>query len=331
MQIRLGTRASALAQWQAQWVAEQLRRRDVEVEMVLISTSGDKRSEFPGPAPLSGEGIFTKEIQKALLDRRIDLAVHSLKDLPISAVQEDGKRALCLAAVPQRASPCDVLVSPSCPSLDALPPGASGGAGSPRRRAQLLHVRPDLRMKDIRGNVETRIDKLLRGDYDAIILAEAGLRRLGLDRHIAQVLPFDQFLPAPGQGALGLETRADDALAREIVAPLDHAPTHCCALAEREMLSSLGGGCSTPTAALGRIENRRLSLVGRVVGRDGNPRFDCAHELELPQTLTKTADGEEAAVLLGRLAAKTLLDQGAGQWIGLSSPRLPTTSQAANS
>lgn len=297
MPLRLGTRASALARWQAEWVAAQLRQRGIEVELTPIVTTGDRR--LGAIAAIGGEGVFTKELQIALLDGRIDLAVHSLKDLPTVAAP-----GLCLAAVPERAPAGDVLVSAQAASLDELPEGASIGTGSLRRRTQLLHFRRDLRMKDIRGNIDTRLRKLGEGDYDALVLAEAGLRRLGLDRSIAQVLPWEIVLPAPGQGAMALETRTDDEPTRRTAAQLDHPPTRAAVTAERTLLAALQGGCLAPVAALGRIEGDRLTLIGRVLSRDGARRIEAGDA---------AAVGE--AVALGRHVADALLAQGAGELI----------------
>ena len=241
--IRLGTRASLLARWQADWVASRLRELKIEVILVPIVTHGDQQS-VGSISTLGNQGVFTKEIQHALLSDQIDLAVHSLKDLPTDPV-----RGLCLAAVPERAPVGDVLVSKRFSSLETLPTGAIVGTGSLRRRAQLLRARPDLVMKDVRGNLDTRLEKLDRGDYDALILAEAGLRRLGLEGRITQVLPLWLALPAVGQGALGLETRSADAASLRIVEQLDHPPSHSAAVAERAMLATLEGGCLAPIAA----------------------------------------------------------------------------------
>ncbi len=244
-----------MARWQAEWVAAELRGRGIEIELTPIATAGDRRRE--AIATFGGEGVFTKEIEAALLDGRIDLAVHSLKDLPTAAAA-----GLCLAAVPERGPVGDVLVSARAASLDELPAGATVGTGSLRRRTQLLHFRRDLQIKDIRGNVDTRLRKLAEGGYDALVLAEAGLRRLGLDRHIAQVLPCEIVLPAPGQGAMAIETRADDERTRRIVADFDHPPTRAAVTAERTLLSALEGGCLAPVAALGasrRIGSRSLA------------------------------------------------------------------------
>lgn len=298
MKLRLGTRASALARWQAEWVAARLNERGVEVELVPISTAGDRL--LSGPIERIGApGVFTKEIQRALLEDRIDLAVHSLKDLSTDCVP-----GLCLAATPERGPVGDVLVSTQYPSLEALPPAAVVGTGSTRRKCQLWHVRADLQMRDIRGNVETRVAKLDVGDYDAVVLAEAGLARLALDDRITERLPPSIVLPAVGQGALGVETREDDASTRFAVAMVDHPSTHAAVLAERTMLAALRGGCLAPVGAWARLEKDQLILDGRVLSVDGRERLDA--------TATHPLD---AAERLGRDVAERLLDQGAAALI----------------
>jgi hydroxymethylbilane synthase len=304
LHIRIGTRGSALARWQAEWVASRLTELNVEVSLVPITTSGDVQQK--GPVEMIGtRGVFTKEIQRELLEGRVDLAVHSLKDLPTEPVP-----GLCLAAVPERAPVSDVLVSRKYASLAELPQEALVGTGSLRRRAQLLHVRPDLKTLEIRGNVDTRLRKLDQGEYDAILLAEAGLRRLGLVQHITEILPASVSLPAVGQGALGLEARDDDAPTRQVLARLDHPPSHAAVLAERAMLAALQGGCLAPIAAWGRMEADGLVLTGRVLDGDGSRRLET--------TLSGTA---EAAEDLGRRVAAELIEQGAADLI--QSARLP--------
>ena len=299
MKLRLGTRGSALARWQADWVAEELSRRGVEVERVPISTSGDRQQ---GPiSTLGGTGLFTKEIQRALLDRRIDLAVHSLKDLPTEEVP-----GLCLAAVPRRAPVWDVLVSRDGLTLDQLPRGATLGTSSLRRQAQLRHARPDLQPREIRGNVDTRLRKLREGQYEALVLAQAGLVRLGLQAQITQVFAAAILLPAVGQGALGLETRVDDRPARQAVEQLNDAESFQAVIAERAMLAALRGGCLAPIAAWGRIDSARLVLTGRVLSADG------AEQREV------TLDSPPAAAALGQAVAQRLLEQGAGQLIAVA-------------
>jgi hydroxymethylbilane synthase len=298
MKLRLGTRASALARWQAEWVAARLGELAHEVELVPISTAGDRQRQGPIDR-IGAPGVFTKEIQRALVDDRIDLAVHSLKDL--STERAPG---LCLAAVPERGPAGDVLLSCHYANLEALPPRAVVGTGSTRRKTQLWHARPDLEIRDIRGNVETRVAKLDAGDYDAIVLAEAGLVRLGLAQRIRQFLPEAIVLPAVGQGALGLETREDDAAVREAIARLDHWATHAAVLAERTMLAALMGGCLAPIGGWARVEDGLLTLRGRVLGVDGRKCLDA--------TLTGSLDDAEA---LGRGVAGQLLEQGAAELI----------------
>ena len=295
--IRLGTRASALAQWQAEWVAARLRDLGVEVVLVPITTSGDRQQGQP-IGTLPARGVFTKELQRALLEDRIDLAVHSLKDLPT-----DPAAGLCLAAVPERASVADVLVSPKYPSLEAVPPQALVGTGSLRRQAQVLHVRPDLVMKDVRGNVETRLRKLDRGEFDALVLAEAGLERLGLADRIARVLTPEVLLPAVGQGALGLETR-DEGTVRQLVCRLNHAESEAAVLAERATLAGLQGGCLAPIAAWGRMAGGQLTLTGRVLSPDGRKVIETTREADASQS-----------VGLGQRVADALLAQGAAELI----------------
>jgi hydroxymethylbilane synthase len=252
--LRLGTRASPLARWQAEWVAAQLARHGVAVTLVPITTTGDRDQRGP-VAQIGGQGLFTKEIQRAVLQHEADLAVHSLKDLPTEAVP-----GLVLAAVPPRAACGDVLVCRAASGLDTLPQGAVVGTGSIRRRAQLWHVRPDLQMRDIRGNVDTRLRKLSDGEFDALVLAEAGLTRLQLADRITQRLPRDVMLPAVGQGALGLECRADDAATQAALKLLDDPPSHACVLAERALLAALRAGCLAPVGAWARADAGAIDL-----------------------------------------------------------------------
>jgi hydroxymethylbilane synthase len=307
MTLRIGTRGSQLARWQADWVAAQLSAAGVPVELVMITTQGDARQTGPIGA-LGGQGVFTKEIQQALLDDRVDLAVHSLKDLPTDSVE-----GLSLAAVPPRESVADVLVTREAPPsdknllLEALPDGARVGTGSLRRRAQLLHARSDLVVDDIRGNVDTRLRKLDDDEYAAIVLAEAGLRRLGLESRITQVLPAALMLSAVGQGALGIETRTDDSTTREALAPLDDPATHRAVLAERALLRHLRGGCLAPVGGWARMADDRLFLQGVVLSADGAER------------LTAEAHGApDRAESLGESVAQSLIEQGARELIAAS-------------
>ena len=292
--LRLGTRRSALAQWQAQWVASRLRELDVEVDLIFISTRGDRQQGPIGAA--GGVGVFTKAIQQALLQDEIDLAVHSLKDLPTEPFE-----GLALTAVPSRESVCDALVSRHGTPFDELAEGAVVGTGSLRRQAQLLHLRPDLQVEPIRGNVDTRLRKLKEEQYDAIVLAEAGLKRLGLASNITQVLSPSVMLPAVGQGALGIETRSDDTGVADILRPLDHPPSHGAICAERTMLAHLHGGCLAPVGAWGRkTENGTLAVDAVVLSPDGRQRLAAA-----------VSGSMEDAESLGRQLADELSEQGA--------------------
>lgn len=271
------------------------------VELVPITTTGDREQRGP-IGSLGSQGVFTKEIQRALLEDRIDLAVHSLKDLPTEPV--DG---LGLAAVPERETVRDALICRDATSLTDLPEGARVGSGSKRRQSQLLHYRPDLKMVDIRGNVDTRLAKLDEGQYDAIVLAEAGLKRLGLADRITELIPSDIMLPAVGQGALGLETRSDDTAAQAALAPINHPRTHAAVIAERSMLAALHGGCLAPIAAWGRFEEDNLTLTGRVLSADGTKRIE------------STENGNDAdGIALGRVVAQHLTDQGAAELIAVA-------------
>jgi hydroxymethylbilane synthase len=297
--VRIGTRSSPLALWQAAWVAGQLRRRhlDREIALVEIKTQGDRDQNSP-LATNGGIGVFTKEIQRELLEGTIDLAVHSLKDLPTGA-----PTGLALAVVPPREEPGDALIAPISRTLDALPKGAWVGTGSLRRRAQLLHLRPDLEVVAVRGNVETRLDQVLRGRLDAVVLAEAGLRRLGLDRHVTQRLAPPAFLPAVAQGALGLECRADDVALRALLAPLDDAATHRAVRAERRVLAELEGGCMIPLAAWAREVGEELVLDVAVFDLDGRERIaaSAAGPRDDPDDLGRQVARDLRALGAGRL------------------------------
>jgi hydroxymethylbilane synthase len=276
-------------------VAGELRRRGVEVDLVLISTQGDVKT---GPlGQIGGQGLFTKEIQRALIDGQIDLAVHSLKDLPTAEVA-----GLSLAAVPARESIFDVLVGAK--SIAELGQQARIGTGSLRRRAQLLHQRPDLVMLEIRGNVDTRLRKLDEGEYDALVLAQAGLHRLGLDARIGGVIPLSAMLPAVGQGALGIEARSDDQATRQLLAPLSHAATQQAVVAERSLLAALRGGCLAPVGAWGRVENGLLYLDGVVLSGDGRERITAS-----------SSSHPSGAADLGEQVAQRLIAQGAEKLI----------------
>jgi hydroxymethylbilane synthase len=308
MRIRIGTRQSPLALWQANYVSEQLRSHGHEVELVKITTTGDVSTTPLGAS--GGVGLFTKEIQRALLEGRCDLAVHSLKDLPTEPVP-----GLQLAAVPPREDPSDCWIARDHRSLDALPAWSRVGTGSPRRRAQLLHMRPDLEILDIRGNVDTRLRKLKDGEFDAILLAYAGLHRLGLESVITEKLALDRMLPAVGQAALGLETRSEDEATREAVRALNHGPTLSAVRAERELLRQLRAGCLAPVAAHASFREDRLHLLSRVFSVDGRRVYEAEHAVEFD---TDRAITSGVPIALAVQVAAALIEQGADACIAVS-------------
>lgn len=266
--LRIGTRGSRLARWQSDWVAREIAQaaRGVNVQIVEIRTQGDRDRDSP-LAAIGGAGVFTKELQHALLDGRVDVAVHSLKDLP---TENDDR--LTLAAVPARADVSDVLVSRAAAQLDQLPAGARVGTSSTRRRAQLLFARPDLVVENVRGNVETRIEHVRQGRLDAVILAAAGLDRLGLSQWITQRLEPAVFLPAVGQGALGIECRANDLNVLELLSAVNHQETWNSVAAERALLAEMRGGCNVPLGAWARLTSDGLKLDAVVLDPDGRER-----------------------------------------------------------
>ena len=307
-ELVIGTRGSALAQAQAEGVAAALRRAQpgLTVRLERIRTSGDRLTDAPlGPA--GGKGLFVKEIEEALLAGRVDLAVHSLKDLPA-----DLPAGLALAAFPPREDPRDVLVARAVGTLDALPEGAAVGTGSLRRQAQLLHLRPDLKVVPIRGNVDTRLRKLDAGEVDAVLLAAAGLRRLGLGARITEYLPPDRMIPAIGQGALAIEVRERDLAGAlgEVVRALDDAETRAAVVAERAFLRALGGDCKTPVAAHATLASGRITLRGIVASWHGR-------QVARGEVAGAAAEGEH----LGTALAGDLLARG-GQAI-LEALRVP--------
>ena len=281
--LNIGTRGSALALWQAEHVAARLRQASgAEVELQIIKTRGDKILDVP-LAKVGGKGLFVKEIEEALRRGDVDLAVHSIKDVPAELAG-----GLVLAAIPEREDPRDALVS-RAGTLAELPQGASVGTSSLRRGCQLLSQRPDLSLQSLRGNVDTRLRKLDEGQYDAIVLAAAGLNRLGLSERITELLPPEVMLPAVGQGALGIETRGDD---DEVIALvkgcLHHDETSVRVEAERGFLTRLGGGCQVPVAAHARfIEGGELELAALIGHPSGEPMYHCKGEAEgrTPQEL----------------------------------------------
>lgn len=299
--LRIATRGSKLALWQADHVAALLRPllEPRPVELVIVQTTGD-RVQDRSLNVIGGQGAFTKEIQQAVLDDRADVAVHSLKDLPTQPVP-----GLVLAATPPRAAVQDAFVSVKYRRFDDLPEAATLATGSLRRRAQLLHRRPDLRLVDMRGNVETRLRKMHEQGLDGMILALAGLERLGLADQVAEVLPEEWMLPAVGQGALGVECRAEDAQTRAVLERINHRDTYLAVLAERAFLRALGGGCLVPIAALGQVHGNDLHVQGMVCSPDGSRRIAAA--------VSGAAD--DAEPLGGRLAER-LLHLGARDLLG---------------
>jgi len=263
--IVVGSRGSRLALIQTESVLGQMRemRPDLRFTLTKITTEGDRAQRSPSDR-LSGIGVFVKELESALLNGRIDMAVHSLKDMPTEIAPR-----LSLAAVAIRLDPRDVLVSKRG-KLGQLAPGSRIGTGSLRRKAQLLHHRPDLRVEMLRGNVDTRLRKVSTGELDGVIVAAAAMVRLGCDGSIAEYLPLDLFLPAPGQGALGIEVRSDDAELTELAAMVNDQPTWCAAVAERAFLHALGAGCRAPVAALGQVTGDTLRLEGMVADAEGH-------------------------------------------------------------
>jgi hydroxymethylbilane synthase len=287
----IGSRGSQLALWQANYIKDRLDARGVATRIEVIHTKGDKILDVP-LSKVGGKGLFTKEIEDALLDGRIDMAVHSLKDLPTEL-----PRGLTIASIPQRVEPLDAIVGGK---LRDLKFGATVGSSSLRRIAQLKRIRPDLNVQSIRGNVDTRIGKVEKGEYDAIVLAAAGLRRLGWGDIISQTFPADVLLPAVGQGALAIET-LEDGPGLRACEPLDDPWAHFAVTAERAMLSELGGGCQVPIGAFATLENTELFLTGGVFSPDGATMI----------RYTATGDCTRPAEL-GRNVAKVLLQRGAG-------------------
>jgi hydroxymethylbilane synthase len=293
--LRIGTRGSALALWQARSISDALRAvAGVQSELVIVKTSGDKFQQTSF-SEIGTKGVFIKELEDALLERRVDLAVHSMKDVPTEI-----PGGLTIAAICKRQDVRDALLSTSGASLDHLRAGAKVGTSSLRRKSQLLYARSDLQILDLRGNVDTRIEKLKRGDYDAIVLAKAGLDRLGLSANITEVLPTDVCLPAAGQGAIGIEARLEDAETLRILAVLNDAETRSGVDAERAALAGLEGGCQVSIGAWGRVENGKLVLEVAVLSPDGTQRMR-----------EKSWGAPEEAVSLGERVAAKMLAQGA--------------------
>ena len=304
-EIVIGTRGSSLALWQANHVRSVLEdlHDGLTVRLEIIHTKGDKILEVALHRMLD-KGLFTKEIQNALLDGSVDLAVHSLKDLPTQAVP-----GLSVAAIPPREDPADALIGKDGGGLDAVPQGAEVLTGSLRRRAQLLHQRADLTVSTVRGNVETRLRKLDESDARAIVLARAGLVRLGLADRITARLDPAEFLPACGQGALAIETRADDTSVRELLRPLDDAAARAAVTAERAVLAALEGGCQVPIGAYAYVDGGTLNLIGMVANLDGTRLLRATGTAPLADDETAAALGQSVADELRGQGCQDILDE----------------------
>ncbi|HET7089929.1 MAG TPA: hydroxymethylbilane synthase [Anaerolineae bacterium] len=296
--LTVGTRPSQLARWQTNHVIRCLQRARPECDcrIVTFTTTGDKTLDRPLPE-IGGKGLFTEELAAALRSGEIDIAVHSLKDLPI-----DDAPGLIISAISTREDARDVLISREGWTLATLPQGARVGTSSLRRSAQLLAARPDLTLLPLRGNVDTRIRKALQGDYDAIVLAAAGVLRLGLSEHITEYVSFDVMLPAPGQGALAVQCREDDAATRNLLSAIDDPASRAAVTAERTFLDALGGGCSAPVAAYAecRMRNAECRMTGIVASLDG-------------RRVIRVLGAGSDPVALGQQLARQALAQGAGE------------------
>ena len=294
--IRIATRKSPLALWQAEHVRDRLRalHPGLQVELLTMSTQGDRVLDSP-LAKIGGKGLFVKELEQGMLDGRADIAVHSMKDVPAELPE-----GLAIGAILDREDPRDAFVSSSHDSVDALPQGARVGTSSLRRQCQLRARRPDLEILDLRGNVGTRLGKLDAGDYDAIVLACAGLKRLGMEERITHALSPDEMLPAIAQGVIGIECRSDDMHVNNLIAPLNHVDTHVRTTAERAMNATLAGGCQAPVAGYSVLNDGVLELRGLVGQPDGS------------EVIHADVSGAAAdAALLGRQLASELLSRGA--------------------
>ena len=295
--IRIGTRGSQLALWQANWVKHQIQAHhpDISVELAVIKTSGDKILDVP-LAKVGGKGLFVKEIEEALLAEDIHMAVHSMKDMP-GEIPE----GLCIAAIPVRDNPCDALIARNVTKIEDLPQGASIGTSSLRRGSQMLYLRPDLDIRPLRGNIDTRIKKLESENLDAVILAAAGMMRLGFGDQITAKIDPQTLMPAVGQGALCIEARKNDAETADLLSAIHHPDTACTVLAERAFLKRLQGGCQVPIAAYAQKQGRELTINAMVAEIDGSVMYR--------EQMQGTADDPEK---LGTAVAGRLIDRGAG-------------------
>ena len=303
--ITIGTRGSKLALWQTNWVKAELEKHHpgIEVEILIISTKGDRVLDVSLPKlGEQGKGLFTKELEDAIFDRRVDIAVHSLKDLPT-----DLPAGLHIGAICEREDVRDALVvRGDVQSFASLPQGATLGTSSLRRQAQILAARRDLVIRPVRGNVDTRLRKLDSGEYDAIVLASAGLHRLGYDNRITEHLSEELVLPAVGQGALAIETRSDDESVNRIMQALEHKPTRAACQAERAFLRGLGGGCLVPIAAHARLQGESLSLSGLVASPDGSEliRSQQSGSADDAESIGNRLAGELKGMGAGRILAR---------------------------
>lgn len=294
MTLVFATRPSKLARWQTNYAIQRLQSiyPDLKIHEQIISTKGDKTLDTPLPE-IGGKGVFTSELENALLSGEVQVAVHSLKDLPV-----EDSAGVVVSAIPERDAALDALVSADGKSLSQLPQGARVGTCSLRRTAQLLARRPDLTILPLRGNVDTRLRKLKHGEYDAIVLAAAGLNRLGLQDEITEIFSLEAMLPAPGQGALAIQCRAEDEATRKLLSALHHQPTADSVSAERAFLLGLGGGCSLPVAAFAEVNGeKRIILTGAVISKDGK------------KSIRLSASGEDPHKL-GQLLANMVLERG---------------------
>ncbi len=319
--IRIATRGSQLALWQANHVADLIREdsNEIEVELVDVTTIGDQDQSQP-LRQLGGTGVFTREVQRAVIESRADIAVHSLKDLPVALVAPQ----LSLACIPKRANRWDALVLPEQSTveideknpLQSLPAGARVGSGSPRRQAQLLAARPDLKLLEIRGNLNTRLRKLDQGEYDAIILAAAGLQRLGWENRLSAILQPPIMFPAVGQGALGIECRAEDEATIALLSRLTDPETQMTALAERAILARLQAGCHAPVGVCCTIENGQLAVEAVVLTCDGTQCLKNQTTAALPDTENINSEQNlQIAIASAEKTADELLAQGADRLI----------------
>jgi hydroxymethylbilane synthase len=299
--LRIGTRGSLLAKWQAEFVRKQLFQfTGAEAEIVIIKTAGDKMQHVP-LTQIGGKGVFIKELEEAILDESIDLAVHSVKDVPT-----DTPSRLCFPAVCRRDDVRDCIVSANGAALADLRQGARVGTSSLRRQAQLRHIRPDLDIRELRGNVDTRLRKVESGEYEAILLAKAGLDRLGLSQRIAEILSLDLCMPAVGQGAIAVEARLKDTEAADALAKLDDAETRTAIIAERALLGALHGGCQVPIGAWARIERGELALEACVCSIDG-AQYVKQRATAPPEQAAQL--GEHMARLLMEAGAQSILEE----------------------